>query len=321
MAADMLTPEALRKRVLSRMPSLPGNHPIPIKTDTTDFYRIEYGDVLLLGHRPYLIRQNAHEGRFGIEEQEKFWVKRAIDLIDDERKFIKLVYHERFHSTIGGILFECFRSPRKEARILSLVRGHENFMQGAAIEDEKGNLVRVIDTIYGRTLADTVEAIALDHETYFNTLFPGILDRYIDAVRAIRFLHEHGEKHGDIRRDHLLVDRATDQYRWIDYDFNYLQRENPFSYDLFGLGNILMFLVGKGDVLIDDLVRQAHPGLARLSQDDCNIVFRHRVANLAKIHPYIPEPLNRILLHFSTGSNWYYETVAQLLEDLETWRS
>jgi hypothetical protein len=37
---------------------------------------------------------------------------------------------------------------------------------------------------------------------------------------------------------------------------------------------------------------------------------------LKKVYPYIPESLNRILMHFSIGANWFYEHVDQLLEDL-----
>ena len=39
--------------------------------------------------------------------------------------------------------------------------------------------------------------------------------------------------------------------------------------------------------------------------------------NLKKIYPYIPQHLNRILLHFSEGAHCFYETTDQLLEDLE----
>jgi urate oxidase len=53
-----------------------------------------------------------------------------------------------------------------------------------------------------------------------------------------------------------------------------------------------------------------------LTPQDRNIVFHHRLANLKKVYPYVPESLNRILLHFSVGANWYYEHVDQLMEDL-----
>jgi hypothetical protein len=147
------------------------------------------------------------------------------------------------------------------------------------------------------------------------------LDQFIECVHGIHFLHSHGEKHGDIRRDHILIDRENGHYRWIDFDFNYRHRENIFGYDLFGLGNVLAFLVGMGDVLLQDLSQQDHPVLGSLKEEDLNIVFRHRVINLMKIYPYIPNSLNQILLHFSRGANRFYETTGQLLEDLHAFRN
>jgi hypothetical protein len=52
-----------------------------------------------------------------------------------------------------------------------------------------------------------------------------------------------------------------------------------------------------------------------------NTVFHNRVANLKKIYPYIPDALNRVLLHFSRGANWFYEQTGQLLEDLNAFRT
>ncbi|MBW1894668.1 MAG: hypothetical protein JRI91_13370 [Deltaproteobacteria bacterium] len=63
-------------------------HHLKIHTDTTDFFRVEYGDVVVLGGRPYLVRSNAKEGRFGIDDDVKFWVKRAIDLQKGAYKII-----------------------------------------------------------------------------------------------------------------------------------------------------------------------------------------------------------------------------------------
>jgi len=129
-------------------------------------------------------------------------------------------------------------------------------------------------------------------------------------------LHDHGEKHGDIRRDHILIDKKTNRYRWIDFDYNFRHRENIYGYDLFGLGNVLIYIVGQGDVLLNDLKRR-NPGLlSRLSDADLNIIFHNRVANLRKVYPYIPDTLNRVLLHFSNGANWFYEHVDQLIHDL-----
>lgn len=292
-----------------------------IHTDTTDFFRVEYDDVVILGGKPYLIRHNAKELRFGLDEEVKFWVKRAIDLGNGSRKIIKLVFHERFMSHIANIEFECFRSPKKEARILELVVVHENFMHGYSIEDEKGNLIRVLDFINGQPLSTYVENINLDHETYFYNRFPSILDHFVQCIQAIHFLHEHGEKHGDIRRDHILIDQDNGRYRWIDFDFNYRHRENIYGYDLFGLGNVLAFLVGMGDVRLPELRKRGNPVLNKLREGDVNIVFNNRVVNLKKIYPYIPESLNRVLMHFSKDAHWFYENTVQLLEDLGEYRS
>jgi len=62
------------------LPPSPGAHHFRIHTDTTNFFNVEYGDVVILGSKPYLIRHNAKEGRFGVDDEVKFWVKRAIDL-------------------------------------------------------------------------------------------------------------------------------------------------------------------------------------------------------------------------------------------------
>jgi serine/threonine protein kinase len=189
-------------------------------------------------------------------------------------------------------------------------------MHGHSIQDEKDNLIRILDFVKGMPLSMYVGNMELGHEAYFYGQFQDILDHFFECVQAIRFLHEHGEKHGDIRRDHILIDADKGQYRWIDFDFNYRHRENIYGYDLFGLGNVLAFLVGKGDLLLPDLKKQNHPAWSTLREGDVNIVFNNRVVNLKKIYPYIPESLNRVLMHFSRGANWFYENTKQLLEDL-----
>jgi hypothetical protein len=231
---------------------------------------------------------------------------------------IKLVFFEKFNARIGEIEFECFRSPRKEARILNLVKGIPNFMQGYSVQDDHENIVRILEFIYGISLAEHIRQIArnMNHETYFYQHFPEILDNYIRCVEGIRLLHDHGEKHGDIRRDHILIDRESGQYRWIDYDYNFRHRENMYGYDLFGLGNVLIYLVGMGDIVYQDLKRSNHPSLARLTEDDVNIVFNNRIANLRKIYSYIPDSLNRVLMHFSKGANVFYDYTTQLIDDL-----
>ena len=284
--------------------------------DTTDFFRVDYDDVVILGRRPFLIRNNEREGRFGIDDEQKFWVKRAIDLMDGTTKILKLTFHERFLARVGELHFECFRSPQKEARILDIVKGHSKFMQGFSMKDSVGNVVRIIDYITGRTMADSVMGLGLNHEDYFYRYFPSVLDEYIELVAAIKFLHEHGEKHGDIRRDHILKDKHSGECRWIDFDFNYLHKENMFGYDLFGLGNILAYLTGRGDVTDQQLKQSGSPVFDQLTKNDMNIIFKNRVVNLKKVYPYIPEALNFILLHFSMSANIFYEDCDQLLADL-----
>jgi hypothetical protein len=284
--------------------------------DTSDFFRVDYDDVIILEDVPYLVRNNEREGRFGLDDEPKFWVKRAIDLRTGETKVLKWVFKEFFHARIGSLEFECVRSPQKEARILELVRGRDDFMQGTTVRDSSGGPLRVLDFIRGRTMSQITLAYGGSHEEYFAVHFPDVFDEFLGVVEAIRFLHESGEKHGDIRRDHLIKDERTGRYRWIDYDFNYRHGESRFAYDLYGLGNILLFLTGRGDVTTQRLLANDPATLARLTEDDVNIVFHNRVANLRKVYPYVPETLNRVLMHFSAGAPVYYETTGEFLDDL-----
>ncbi len=284
--------------------------------DTSDFFRVEYDDVVVLDNVPFFVRNNEREGRFGLEDEPKFWVKRAINLLTGEVKILKWVFRERFNAKIGSLVFECVRSPQKEARILEIVKGRPEFMQGVTAADSAGHPLRILDYIHGKTLPQIVTGLGSGHEEFFFSNFPVLLEEYVGLVEAIGFLHRSGEKHGDIRRDHLIKDDSTGRYRWIDFDFNYRHGESRFAYDLFGLGNILIFITGRGDVTTQRLLRE-NPGLLeKLDQDDLNIVFHNRVATLRKIHPYIPERLNRVLMHFSLGAEVYYETTEELLEDL-----
>jgi hypothetical protein len=285
--------------------------------DTSDFFQVDYDDVVVLGGVPYLVRNNEREGRFGIEDQQKFWVKRAIDLKTGRIKILKWTFWETFTGRIGSLVFECVRSPLKEARILNIVRGRPDFMQGETFMDAAGNPLRIMDFIHGKSLEDITLTLGASHEDYFFNHYPGLLSEFITAVEAIAFLHAHGEKHGDLRRDHLLKDNATGRYRWIDFDYNYRHRANKFSYDMFGLGNILIYITGRGDVTTHNLSHNAPDTLSGLDSDDLNIVFNYRVANLRKVYPYIPEPLNRVLLHFSAGASVYYLNTAELLADLK----
>jgi hypothetical protein len=160
----------------------------------------------------------------------------------------------------------------------------------------------------------------MDYETYFHEVLPGILKKLTQAFEAIRFLHAHGFRHGDIREDHLMVERDTGNYVWIDFDYDYRTTKNPYVLDIIGLGNILLYLVGKG---FHDLHRIRNERsiygnlIERLDPGDFSVLHKWRLSNLRKLFPVIPKMLNDILLHFSEGAYVYYEYVEELIEDFD----
>lgn len=293
-------------------PEFPAIHAGRVVTDTTDFMGIGYGDVIAVGGRHYLVLRDEAERRFGLEDP-KYWVKRCRWLETGERRILKLEFYENFPVRIGPYETRCYRSPLKEARILDLVRGDARFMQGFSVDDAAGRNVRVLEVVQGRRLDTLVEDLELDHATWFRERLPGVLEKFLGACGALRSLHERGEKHGDVRRDHIFVEYDGGAWRWIDFDYAFDYHESPFGLDLFGLGNILVFLVGKGTITPLDLPPET---VARLTPADMSIVFNNRVTNLRKLFPYIPEELNRVLMHFSSGSNVFYESVEELDADL-----
>ncbi len=320
-SSDMFASALLRELIATHIGSDRVPRRVNIISDTTDFYRVEYDDVVVLNNRPYLVRNNEREGRFGIDEQQKFWVKRVVDLTDGSTKIMKLPFLERFNANVGDLTFECYRSPKKEARILDLVRGNTRFMQGFSAQDAAGNVVRVIDYIQGKTLADSILPLGASHEDYFINHFPSVLNEFIELVRAIKLLHDNSEIHGDIRRDHAIRDKQSGLCRWIDFDFGYFHTESRFGYDLFSLGNILAYLVARGDVTVQELRKHRPDITARISLADVNIIFNNRLVNLKKVYPYIPEQLNNVLLHFSANAEVFYEQTEELLADLEVART
>jgi hypothetical protein len=311
----------LREQIARHVGAAQASSNFKIITDTSNFFAVDYGDVVVLGDHAYLVRGYEKEGRFGLDDEPKYWVRRAIDLADGCSKIIKLVYHEQFQTQLGELSITCFRSPKKEARILDLVAADPRFMHGRWVADTAGNVVRILDVIPGRRFDEIVVELGKDHADYFRHFFPGVLDQYMELVAAIRFLHDHGEKHGDIRRDHILFDRELRINRWIDFDYNYQHGESMFGLDLRGLGNVLIFITGCGDILTGDLRSQQRGIFDTLCSDDLSMAFKNRVANLRKVFPYIPESLNRVLLHFSQGAQLFYDTTAQLLEDLGSARA
>ncbi|MEA1934045.1 MAG: serine/threonine protein kinase [Thermodesulfobacteriota bacterium] len=309
--------QQVRDLVEKYYPNFPIRHSGKIYRDTTEFMNISYGDVIFIDGLHYMVLRDEVERRFGIDDP-KYWVKRCKVLETGERKIVKLVFYEKFPITFGNTKILCHRSPEKEARILDIVRGDMRFMQGFSSHDDVNNNMRVIDIIRGRSLDIEVHGIEEGHETYFMESFPVILEKFIGACEAIGFLHGHGEKHGDVRRDHIWIKSKTKEYCWIDFDYTYDFSQNPFALDLFGLGNILIFIVGKGDCTVGSMLEKGftEDDMDRLSRDDFSIIFQHRLVNLRKIYPYIPEKLNNVMLHFSLGSNVYYDTVDEMLDDL-----
>lgn len=290
-----------------------------IVSDTTEFMNIKTDDVLELEGRYYLVRGEEVEGRFGLDGEPKYWVKRVIDLSDGSSKIIKLVFHESFLMQLGSLQIRCFRSPTKEARILDKTHRDMRFMQGFTVEDPSGNAVRIIDRIQGARYYDFIHNLDMDHETYFHQVFPSVFQHILGAFKAINDLHHMGELHGDIRNDHILIDRPTGMYTWIDFDYTYEWSENFFGVDLFGLGNILLFTVGKGFHTIPDLNACGPEGFRMkqcLTQADLSLFFKHRIINLQKLFPYIPDSLNLVLLHFGQEAEVFYEHSDELLADL-----
>ncbi|UJX40755.1 serine/threonine protein kinase [Desulfovibrio sp. JY] len=305
-------PPSARELLARLAPDFPARHVGEIYTDTTEFMSISAGDVIKLGERHFLVLRDEAERRFGLEDP-KFWVKRCRNLETGGRNLLKLVFHESFPMTIGSMVVTCTRSPRKESRILDLVRGDPRFMQGETVLDTAGNPVRILEVVAGKRLDEKIEALEMPHQDYFHTLFPDVLARFIEACEAIAWLHERNEKHGDVRRDHLYVSYDTGRYVWIDFDYTFDFQESPFGLDLFGLGNIIQFLVGMGQHTTQSIT----PAQRELIEpEDCSIMFANRIVNLKKLFPYIPDALNNVLLRFSLGANVFYDATRDLIRDL-----
>lgn len=284
--------------------------------DTSEFMELEPGDVVALEGRRFVLQGTEFEGRFGLDEEPKHWVKRALDWEDGSSKILKLVFYEQFDLTIGQFNIRCFRSPQKEARILELVRGHPHFMQGLTLYDSVGNPVRVLERIKGGPLDNYLARLDVSHKHYFQHYLRGVLERLVEVFKAIGYLHNQGERHGDVRRDHVFIDRESKSWRWIDFDYNFEFKENPYGLDLFGLGNVLVYAVARGEITFHGL-KSEHPELIKdLIVEDFSPVIKNRLMNLRKIYPYLPRRLNNVLLHFSAGSPLFYQRVEELLEEL-----
>ncbi len=289
-----------------------------IFTDTSDFYSIVTGDIIDVGSHQYKVIGNSKELRFGIEDP-KFWVKRVVDLNSSQRKIIKLTFLESFKTYLGGIKIKCFRSPLKESKVLEIVKGHPNFMQGETFFDTSKNNIRVLDVIRGKSFLYFIDSFKMKYDLYFKSVLPEVLKKLIRAFEGIHFLHTKGLKHGDIRNDHIIVEKKTSNFVWIDFDYDFQATENPLGMDIYGLGNILAYAVGKGfhnSYMIEN-DKYTYSDLAdRICLEDFSLLDRRRFMNLRKIYPVIPKSLNNILMHFSLGADVYYEHVDEIIEDL-----
>ena len=288
-------------------------------TDTSDFFAIDHGDEIVIGGKRHIVKGFARETRFGVEDP-KFWVKRTVDSETGEHNIIKLTFLESFETSIGGVKIKCFRHPKKEGKILELVKNHPSFMQGEPFLDEKGNVVRVLDVVRGPNFFNYIGQFKIKYEDYFKQVLPGILKKLVRAFEAIRFLHINGFKHGDIRNDHIIINRANGSYVWIDFDYDFEATENPFGLDIFGLGNILIYSIGKGfhNIQMISSDRRLYGNLIdRVEPEDFSILHKWRFINLRKLYPIIPKMLNDVLMHFSQGTHVYYESTEELIEDLD----
>lgn len=285
-----------------------------VTSDTSNYMVISNGTVLRLDGTDYFITGEATEGRFGIGDQPKYWVKYAYDLGTGERKIIKLVFHESFTTTMGFFTFRLTRNPDKESRVLEFVEGDDRFMQGKTVRDVKGNNVRIIDFIRGNSFYNHVATLPQEHEEYFYETMPGLLRKLIGCFDALEALHEEGLQHGDVRNDHILIERDTERFRWIDFDYEV----NYGDYDVWSAGNLISYVVGKGMRSCRDLQSQCRETEARVGPDDALLMFKHRLANIRKLYPYIPSDLNEIMMRFSTSTVDFYEDMASISRDLRS---
>ncbi len=296
--------------------------PIPIVEDSSNYLQLQGGMVLRVGGDDLFVMGDAREGRFGISDQPKFWVKQVVDLADGSAKIVKLVFHEQFTTRLGLFTVRCHRSPDKESQVLAAVEGDPRFMQGRTVLDTAGNNIRIIDFIRGETFFNYIATLEQPHEAYFFETLPGIMQKLIGCVEAMDFLHRRGLEHGDIRNDHIIIEEGTGRFRWIDFDYSV----NYTDYDVWSMGNVLSYAVAKGIVTCRGAeAGEANPGFrGDIRPEDALLFYGYRVANLRKVFPYIPRPLNDLLMRFSAGADDFFESFEQLGQSLravagQTW--
>jgi len=287
-----------------------------IVEDSSSYMNIVGGNVVRVGGNDYYVITEARENRFGVEEQPKFWVKYAFDIETGQRKIMKLVFHEEFTAQIGRIRIKCKRNPRKESAILDLVRDNPRFMQGFTVQDKANNWVRIIDVISGRSAFHYLDGLDMSHEEYFGQVFPDLMRKVIVCIEALADLHSQGHHHGDVRSDHLWIEHETGSLAWIDFDYEVSHTD----YDIWGVGNLLIRLVGKGTHRLRDVDSNPHDYPLKtedVALQDMALLLNDRIANLKKLFPYIPQELNDILMRFSNGSSDFYRNLNRLVTDLK----
>lgn len=281
---------------------------------TADPMRLTRGSVLCLEGREFVIKSHMREPRFGLEDQIKYWVLSAIELDTGKQKILKTIFKEEFHVHIGILKIRCFRNPEKESEVLRQTRGDHRFMQGETVFDSRGNNVRVIDFIRGKTLFQEVVNLPLSHEEYYHTVLPSILWNLKGSIEAIQLVHRLGYCHGDIRNDHIIVERGTGAFRWIDFDLS----QSVKDFDLWSVGNIVNYVVAKGIITFKNTLRGAEFSdkvRDSITPEDGSAFYEYRIMNLGKVYPYIPKRLNNILLHFTVNPVSFYNSIDQLLLD------
>ncbi len=291
---------------------------VRVLDDTTHYMSIEGGMVLRLEGNDYFVRGDARESRFGISDQPKFWVKYAVDLTEGTRKILKLVFHERFTTPLGPLTVRCIRMPEKESQVLDFVRGDRRFMQGRTVRDAVGNNVRVIDFIQGTSLFSHIALIEEPHDVYFQRTLPGILRKLVGSIEALHHLHRHDLQHGDVRNDHILVEDQTGDYRWIDFDYS----ANYLDYDIWSVGNLLAYAVGKGIRTCKDanqMLTTRDSASPAICAEDALLFFHYRLANLRKLYPYVTENLNALLMRFSAHTQTFYQDCGEIARDLQAY--
>lgn len=305
-------------RLTARIEELTGRRPrrgVQVLTDTTESMSLHRGHVLHLGDRLFAVLGHAYESRFGISDQPKYWVLRTVELASGKDYIVKTVFHEDFVVRIGPLRIRCYRSPEKESKVLDLVRGDLRFMQGDTVYDSAGNDVRILDFIPGPSLFNHILNWDQPHEAYVFGEMQNLLHRFIECIEAIHLLHEHDLCHGDIRNDHVIIDRHTDRFRWIDFDL----KQDFSDFDIWSIGNVLAYTVGKGIQSFHQVMRsKTLPDRVKesLTGEDASAFYDYRIINLRKLFPYIPQPLNDVLMHFSVGATSYYQSMDQVAQEL-----